>query len=96
MGTSSSYWLVLGLIGQGIFTGRFLLQWLYSEYKRRSAVPISFWYASIVGGVMLLIYAIHKQDPVFMTGSVGGLAIYMRNLLLRLRQARDTTQSSSN
>lgn len=94
MGTSSSYWLVLGLIGQSIFTGRFLMQWLYSEYKRRSAIPMSFWYASIIGGLVLLIYAIHKKDPVFITGGVGGLAIYVRNLLLRLRQARQATPAN--
>jgi len=86
METSSDYWLALGLIGQAIFCGRFLLQWLYSEYKRFSAIPMAFWYASVVGGAVLLSYAIYIRDPVFIMGQTGGLLIYLRNVQLRLRE----------
>ena len=88
MDGSSSRWLVVGLTGQTIFSARFLLQWIYSEIKRQSAIPMIFWYASIVGGATLLGYAIHKQDPVFIVGQTGGVLIYLRNLQLRLRENR--------
>lgn len=86
--TSSFIWLIVGFVGQAAFVTRFLLQWLYSEYKRRSAFPMAFWYASILGGMILLSYAIYKRDPVFIVGQAGGLIIYLRNLQLRLRQRR--------
>ncbi len=86
--TSSFIWLIVGFVGQAVFVTRFLLQWLYSEYKRRSAFPMAFWYASILGGMILLNYAIYKRDPVFIVGQAGGLIIYLRNLQLRLRQRR--------
>jgi lipid-A-disaccharide synthase-like uncharacterized protein len=81
-----SGWLVIGMTGQTIFSARFLLQWIYSEYKRQSAIPMIFWYASILGGATLLGYAIHKQDPVFIIGQTGGVLIYLRNLQMRLRE----------
>jgi lipid-A-disaccharide synthase-like uncharacterized protein len=84
--TSSFIWLVVGFVGQAVFVTRFLLQWLYSEYKRRSTFPMAFWYASILGGLILLVYAIYKRDPVFIVGQAGGLIIYLRNLQLRLRE----------
>lgn len=86
--TSSFIWLIVGFVGQAVFVTRFLLQWLYSEYKRRSAFPMAFWYASILGGMILLAYAIYKRDPVFIVGQAGGLIIYLRNLQLRLRERR--------
>ncbi|WP_445143507.1 lipid-A-disaccharide synthase N-terminal domain-containing protein [Dyella sp. Tek66A03] len=84
----SDSWLAIGLLGQTIFSMRFVLQWIYSEYKRQSTVPMVFWYASLLGGTTLLRYAIHKQDPVFMVGQSGGLLIYLRNLQLRMRESR--------
>lgn len=86
---SGTFWLTLGLIGQAVFCGRFLLQWLYSEYKRVSAIPMVFWYASIIGGAALLSYAIHIRDPVFIVGQGGGLLIYLRNLHLRLHEDKE-------
>lgn len=93
MGTLNIVWLIIGFIGQAIFSTRFLLQWLYSEYKRRSAFPMAFWYASIVGGAILLAYAIYERDPVFIVGQTGGLLIYLRNLQLRLRERRSRTET---
>ena len=86
MGPSYSNWLALGLIGQAVFSARFLLQWIYSEYKRYSAIPMGFWYMSIVGGAILLSYAIYKRDPVFIAGQSFGVLIYLRNLQLQLRE----------
>tara|TARA_B100000941_G_C27970615_1_gene286082 strand:- start:182 stop:466 length:285 start_codon:yes stop_codon:yes gene_type:complete len=72
--------LCIGFLGQGIFASRFIIQWLYSEKEGRSTIPIIFWYLSIFGGVGLLIYAIHKKDPVIIVGQMFGILIYLRNL----------------
>ena len=77
-----NYLLILGLLGQGFFTGRFLAQWIASEKQGRSVVPLAFWYLSVGGGALLLIYAILRKDPVFILGQGGGLVIYARNLYL--------------
>ncbi|KPU59990.1 hypothetical protein AN403_4354 [Pseudomonas fluorescens] len=75
-------WLVVGFAGQVAFTGRFVLQWLYSEYKKRSVIPTNFWYLSIVGSTLLLAYAIYREDPVFIAGQAFGSLVYFRNLQL--------------
>jgi lipid-A-disaccharide synthase-like uncharacterized protein len=75
-------WLAIGMLGQLLFSLRFLVQWLRSERAGRSVVPIAFWYLSIGGGVLLLTYAMHQQDPVFVLGHLTGLAVYLRNLHL--------------
>ena len=77
-----NYLLIMGLIGQGFFFGRFFVQWIASERQGKSVVPLSFWYFSTGGGTLLLIYAILKKDPVFILGQAGGLIIYARNLYL--------------
>ncbi|PPR41447.1 MAG: hypothetical protein CFH22_00479 [Alphaproteobacteria bacterium MarineAlpha5_Bin12] len=74
--------LIIGFIGQGLFASRFIVQWLYSERKKESSIPISFWYLSIFGGIGLLIYAISRKDPVIITGQLFGIMIYTRNLIL--------------
>ena len=73
-------WLVIGFIGQGLFFGRFFVQWLASEKAQKSVIPNAFWYFSVAGGLTLLIYAIYRQDPVFILGQGTGLLIYARNL----------------
>lgn len=75
-------WLAVGLFGQAMFSARFLVQWIASEMQRRSVVPLLFWYFSLGGGVTLLVYAIHREDPVFILGQGAGLFIYARNLWL--------------
>ena len=75
-------WILLGFIAQALFTMRFLVQWIASERARRSVIPVAFWFFSIGGGALLLIYAIHRQDPVFIAGQAAGLFIYIRNLWL--------------
>lgn len=91
----NGYWIALGLAGQAVFCGRFLLQWLYSERQQRSAMPMGFWYASVAGSVMLLGFAVYKLDPVFIAGYFGGLLIYLRNLQLRWREARDSAANGA-
>ena len=75
-------WLIVGFGAQALFSGRFLLQWVHSERRRRSVVPKAFWYLSLSGGALLLAYAIHKRDPVFIVGQSSGLLVYVRNLML--------------
>ncbi|MCE5333014.1 MAG: lipid-A-disaccharide synthase N-terminal domain-containing protein [Desulfobacteraceae bacterium] len=90
-----NYLLIFGFIGQAFFSGRFLAQWIASERQGKSVVPLSFWYLSVGGGGMLLIYAILRKDPVFILGQGGGLLIYLRNLYLihkqRFREKSQTT-----
>ena len=74
------FWLILGFVGQAMFTMRFLLQWIASEKKKESVIPVSFWYFSLVGGLIVLFYAIHRMDPVFILAYLPGNFIYFRNL----------------
>ena len=76
------FFLAIGFIGQGLFASRFVVQWLYSEKKGESAIPIVFWYLSIFGGIGLLTYAISRKDPVIISGQLFGIFIYLRNLIL--------------
>jgi len=75
-------WLIIGFVGQALFGARFIIQWIVSEKKRESTIPLAFWYCSIGGAMVLLTYAIHKQDPVFIVGQSMGSIIYIRNLIL--------------
>ena len=77
--------LVIGFVGQAIFASRFIVQWIYSERIGESRIPIIFWYLSIFGGLMLLIYAISRSDPVIITGQLFGIIVYSRNLILIYR-----------
>ena len=79
------FWTTFGFVGQAIFTGRFVVQWLYTEREKRSVMPRAFWYLSIVGSLMLFAYATAVLDPVIMLGQSLGLVIYMRNLILLQR-----------
>lgn len=74
--------LFIGFIGQGLFASRFIFQWIYSEKKGESSIPIVFWYLSIFGGIGLLIYAVSRSDPVIIVGQLFGIFIYLRNLIL--------------
>lgn len=80
--TVDHIWLLIGFLGQGLFASRFIVQWLASERARRSVMPVTFWYFSLGGGVVLLAYAIYKMDPVFILGQGLGLIVYLRNLYL--------------
>lgn len=76
------WWVVLGLTAQLAFASRFIVQWIASERAGRSYVPVIFWYLSIGGGLMLLSYAIYRQDIVFILGQSMGVIVYARNLML--------------
>ncbi len=86
---TDTLWLAIGFTGQALFSARFLVQWIYSERRRRSVVPVYFWYFSLAGGATLLAYAIHRLDPVFIVGQAGGLLIYSRNLYFIWRERRE-------
>lgn len=75
-------WVVFGFAAQLMFTARFVVQWIASERARKSVVPVAFWYFSLLGGVMLLAYALYRKDPVFVLGQALGVFIYFRNLWL--------------
>ena len=79
-------WLAIGVLGQGLFFGRWLVQWIVSERKAESRMPIAFWYLSLVGGLITLAYAIYRRDPVFIAGQGIGALVYIRNLMLIYRQ----------
>ncbi len=85
--------LVVGFTGQLLFTSRFLIQWLASERAKASVMPVMFWWISIGGGVMLLIYSIWRQDPVFILGQSFGLVVYFRNLVLIAKSRRQNASS---
>ena len=81
--------LFIGFIGQGLFASRFIFQWIYSEKKGESSIPIVFWYLSIFGGIGLLIYAVSRSDPVIIVGQLFGIFIYLRNLILIYRSSSE-------
>ena len=82
------WWLALGFLAQGLFTARFLVQWIASERAGKSVVPIAFWFFSIGGGALLLVYALYRRDPVFIAGQAFGVFVYARNLYFELRDRR--------
>ena len=86
--TKLDWWLLLGVVAQALFTGRFLVQWIASERAGRSVVPIAFWFLSIGGGLLLLVYALYRRDPVFIAGQLFGVVVYGRNLYFELRDRR--------
>ena len=86
--TNPAGWQVVGLVGQGIFTARFLVQWAASEKKGDSVLPVAFWWLSILGGSSLLAYAIYRNDPVFIVGQGMGMVVYVRNLMLVARRRK--------
>ena len=78
--TTEQIWLGIGLLGQALFSARFVVQWIASERRKRSVMPRAFWYFSVGGGLTLLAYAIYRRDPVFIIGQGAGLFGYARNL----------------
>ena len=85
---SELLWVLFGFAAQLMFTARFLVQWIASERAKRSVVPVAFWIFSLGGGALLLVYAIQRQDPVFIAGQAFGLLIYIRNLWLIINEHR--------
>ena len=79
------WWVALGFLAQAMFTMRFVVQWIASERVGRSVVPLAFWVFSIGGGLLLLVYALYRKDPVFIAGQAFGVFVYVRNLHFVLR-----------
>lgn len=82
-------WLIIGFLGQAFFFMRFVVQWIASERARKSIIPSAFWFFSIGGGIVLLVYAIYREDPVFIAGQALGLVIYSRNIFFIFREKRE-------
>lgn len=86
-------WVGLGLLGQVLFTGRMLVQWLASERHRRSVVPVAFWWMSLGGATMLIVYFVWRKDIVGVLGQATGWLIYVRNLRLIYRSSGPDQQA---
>jgi lipid-A-disaccharide synthase-like uncharacterized protein len=83
-------WVIFGFAAQGMFFGRFVVQWIATERAKRTVVPVSFWYLSIVGALMILAYAIRQQDIVFIFGQGLAIVIYLRNLYIFYQQPKES------
>jgi lipid-A-disaccharide synthase-like uncharacterized protein len=81
-------WRGIGLLGQGLFFSRFLVQWIASERRKESVIPLYFWYLSLSGGIILFFYAMHIRDPIFILGQSCGIFVYTRNLALIFRKKK--------
>jgi lipid-A-disaccharide synthase-like uncharacterized protein len=88
-------WLAIGLVGQAAFFARFLVQWVASERAGRSYIPMSFWYLSLVGSLVLLVYAIHRAEPVFLLGQLPNAFVYVRNIMLLKRTGLEGSPSAA-
>ena len=86
--TRLDWWVLLGFVAQGFFTMRFVVQWLASEKVGKSVIPLAFWWCSIGGGILLLVYALYRRDPVFILGQGFGVFVYLRNLQFVLRERK--------
>ena len=91
--TQEQIWLIIGFIGQTVFASRFLIQWVVSERASKSIIPNVFWWISLAGSMILLSYAIHKVDPVFIVGQSTGLLIYSRNLYLIYKEKKNINKA---
>ncbi len=91
MSLTEKIWLTIGFLGQGIFFMRWVVQWVASERSAESRVPITFWYLSLLGGLITLAYAIYRKDPVFIAGQSIGALVYLRNLMLISRKQDTVT-----
>ena len=87
-----NFWVIFGLFGQFFFFMRFVVQWIVSERKGESVIPDAFWYLSILGSIILLVYAIYRKDPVFILGQSVGSIVYIRNIMLIHNKKRDVIQ----
>ena len=87
-------WVVLGFVAQAFFTMRFLVQWIASERARASVIPVAFWFFSIGGGALLLVYALYRRDPVFIAGQALGLIVYVRNLYFIIINGRQASRKA--
>jgi lipid-A-disaccharide synthase-like uncharacterized protein len=85
-------WVIIGFAGQAVFASRFIVQWIATERRRRSVVPVAFWYLSLAGSIVLLVYSIYRQDVVFIAGFSLNLLVYLRNLYFIHRRRAAITE----
>jgi lipid-A-disaccharide synthase-like uncharacterized protein len=89
------FWLAFGLIAQLFFTARFLVQWISSERAGKSVVPMAFWFFSMGGGLMTLVYGIVKREPVIIVGQALATIIYIRNIMLIVKNRGRASETSN-
>lgn len=89
----NDWWLMFGFFAQFLFFLRFIIQWLCSEKAKKVVIPLAFWYLGIIGGILLFIYATHRQDPVFMVGLFLLVLIYSRNLVIAHRERKNKNKT---
>ena len=87
-------WVIIGFVAQAFFTMRFVVQWIASERARKSVVPVAFWFFSIGGGALLLVYALYRRDPVFIAGQALGLLVYIRNVYFIILTGRQSSAAN--
>ncbi len=83
--TGAKVWLIVGFAGTLTFFSRFMVQWIASERRKRSVIPVAFWYLSLVGTLLLLAYAIHTKELVYILAFAPNFLVYIRNLWLTYR-----------
>jgi lipid-A-disaccharide synthase-like uncharacterized protein len=92
--TRLDWWVILGFAAQALFTMRFVVQWIASERAGRSVIPLAFWIFSIFGGLLLLVYALYRKDPVFIAGQAFGVFVYLRNLYFVMRERKQAASAA--
>ncbi len=92
--TAEPTWGMIGFLGQAVFGTRFILQWIVSEYKKKSHVPTAFWFLSLLGSLILLVYSIHREEPVFILGFSLNTFIYLRNIHLIYTNSKASKETS--
>jgi lipid-A-disaccharide synthase-like uncharacterized protein len=88
------FWFLFGLVAQLLFTARFIVQWIVSEKAGKSVIPLAFWFLSMGGGIMLFIYGLVRREPIIILGQGLAIIIYIRNLMLILKNARNGGETS--
>jgi lipid-A-disaccharide synthase-like uncharacterized protein len=96
LGIAWSFWKVVGWIGNAIFFSRFIIQWIATERERKVVVPLAFWYCSLLGSLILLIYAVHQRDSVFIGAYIFTWIPYIRNLRFALKEKRELQSEKAN
>jgi len=86
-------WLAVGLAGQALFSARWLIQWFVTEKSRRSTMPDTFWYLSLLGGLLVFAYGLHRLDPVIILGQFG-VIVYARNLVFIRKEKQMATSAA--
>jgi lipid-A-disaccharide synthase-like uncharacterized protein len=89
----ADFWLIFGLLAQLLFTARFVVQWIVSEKLGKSVIPLAFWFLSMGGGTMLLVYGLVRREPIIILGQGLAVFIYMRNLMLIFKPKKNADKS---